>query len=106
VGNLLNDLVFGKIYDENDEVWKWLRHLQEEGVKHIGVSGLLNFFPLLRYGSILDRAEDRECFAAPLPDERSICMARDVLRLANGKVNRIMQQGRGKKPGGLIRMSN
>jgi len=92
VGNLLNDLVFGKIYDENDEVWKWLRHLQEEGVKHIGVSGLLNFFPLLRYGgSILDRG----CFAAPLPDERSICMARDMF-CASPKVNRIMHEERGK----------
>ncbi|KAH0954656.1 hypothetical protein HN011_004368, partial [Eciton burchellii] len=65
VGNLLNDLVFGKIYDENDEVWKWLRHLQEEGVKHIGVSGLLNFFPLLRflprYGRIMKSLLDGKC---------------------------------------------
>lgn len=55
VGNLLNDLVFGKVYEENDETWKWLRHLQEEGVKHIGVAGPLNFFPFLRYGISVNR---------------------------------------------------
>lgn len=49
MGNLLNDLVFGKVYEEDDEVWKWLRYLQEEGVKHIGVAGPLNFLPFLRY---------------------------------------------------------
>ncbi|XP_011339143.2 cytochrome P450 306a1 isoform X2 [Ooceraea biroi] len=62
VGNLLNDLVFGKVYEENDEVWKWLRHLQEEGVKHIGVAGPLNFFPFLRflprYGKIMTSLVD------------------------------------------------
>lgn len=51
MGNLLNDLVFGKVYEEDDEVWRWLRHLQEEGVKHIGVAGPLNFLPILRYGA-------------------------------------------------------
>ncbi|XP_020284839.1 cytochrome P450 306a1 [Pseudomyrmex gracilis] len=58
IGNIINNLVFGKMYDENDEVWKWLRHLQEEGVKHIGVAGPLNFFPFLRfiprYGKLME----------------------------------------------------
>ncbi|XP_031847622.1 cytochrome P450 enzyme phantom [Nomia melanderi] len=49
MGNLVNSIVFGKTYEENDQVWKWLRHLQEEGVKHIGVAGPLNFLPLLRF---------------------------------------------------------
>lgn len=78
VGNLLNDLVFGKVYEENDEVWKWLRHLQEEGVKHIGVAGPLNFLPLLRYSSIPDwRDPSRLSFSM-----KSICMARDVFFVA------------------------
>ncbi|XP_053995479.1 cytochrome P450 306a1 [Hylaeus anthracinus] len=49
IGNLVNDLVFGIKYEEDQQVWKWLRHLQEEGVKHIGVAGPLNFLPILRF---------------------------------------------------------
>ncbi|XP_011499554.1 PREDICTED: cytochrome P450 306a1 [Ceratosolen solmsi marchali] len=49
IGNLMNFFVFGKIYQEEDEVWKWLQFLQEEGVKHIGISGPLNFLPFLRF---------------------------------------------------------
>ncbi|XP_076639914.1 cytochrome P450 enzyme phantom isoform X2 [Colletes latitarsis] len=49
MGNLVNSIVFGKTYGENEQVWKWLRHLQEEGVKHIGIAGPLNFLPILRF---------------------------------------------------------
>ena len=44
----MNDIVFGKIYNENDKTWKWLRFLQEDGIKHIGIAGPLNFLPFLR----------------------------------------------------------
>ena len=49
MGNLVNSIVFGKTYEEQDQVWIWLRHLQEEGVKEIGIAGPLNFLPFLRY---------------------------------------------------------
>lgn len=48
IGNVINSLVFGVTYAENDPKWKWLQQLQEEGLKYIGVAGPLNFLPILR----------------------------------------------------------
>lgn len=49
IGNFMNNIVFGKVYEEDDEVWKWLRDVQEEGIKLIGVSSKSNFIPFLRW---------------------------------------------------------
>lgn len=48
MGNLMNSIVFGVTFEEEDETWRWLQRLQEDGVKHIGVAGPLNFLPFLR----------------------------------------------------------
>ncbi|XP_017775404.1 PREDICTED: cytochrome P450 306a1 [Nicrophorus vespilloides] len=49
IGNVINSLVFGVRYERDDPIWLWLQSLQEEGVKHIGVGGVLNFVPSFRF---------------------------------------------------------
>lgn len=49
LGNIMNQLVFGVSWPEDHPTWKYLVHLQEEGVKHMGVCGAVNFIPILRY---------------------------------------------------------
>ncbi|KAJ8942229.1 hypothetical protein NQ314_010129 [Rhamnusium bicolor] len=49
LGSAINIIVFGKSWSREDETWKWLQYLQEEGIQHVGVAGPLNFLPFLRF---------------------------------------------------------
>ncbi|KAK9879858.1 hypothetical protein WA026_008362 [Henosepilachna vigintioctopunctata] len=49
LGSFMTTIVFGECWSKDDETWKYLQHLQEEGIKHIGIAGPLNFIPILRF---------------------------------------------------------
>ena len=49
IGNIMNGVIFGRHYAEDDATWLWLQDLLDRGVKHVAVAGPLNFLPVLRW---------------------------------------------------------
>ncbi|XP_056647665.1 cytochrome P450 18a1 isoform X3 [Diorhabda sublineata] len=49
LGSAVYLIVFGKSWSRDDDVWKYLLYLQEEGPKYMGIAGPLNFLPFLRW---------------------------------------------------------
>ncbi|KAL3269718.1 hypothetical protein HHI36_008778 [Cryptolaemus montrouzieri] len=49
LGSVMNSIVFGECWTKEDKTWKYLQHLQEEGIKYIGIAGPLNFIPIMRF---------------------------------------------------------
>lgn len=49
LGNVVNEIIFGFKYPPEDKTWHWLRQIQEEGCHEMGVAGVVNFLPFVRY---------------------------------------------------------
>ena len=43
------EVIFGMRYSLKSDMWKWLQLVREEGIKLIGVCGVVNFLPVLRF---------------------------------------------------------
>ena len=46
---MMNQLIFGMRYSREDELWQRLQQLRDEGIKMIGVCGIVNFLPVVRW---------------------------------------------------------
>ncbi|XP_014368135.2 cytochrome P450 306a1 [Papilio machaon] len=51
LGNVVNEIIFGYKYPSDDKTWKWFRQIQEEGSHEMGVAGVVNFLPFIRFFS-------------------------------------------------------
>ena len=49
VGNLLNDIVFGRTYERDDEAWSAIQRAREDGIKILGVASGLQFLQWLSW---------------------------------------------------------
>ncbi|KAG6450070.1 cytochrome P450 306a1 [Manduca sexta] len=51
LGNVVNEIIFGFKFPSDDKTWQWLRQIQEEGCHEMGVAGVVNFLPFVRFFS-------------------------------------------------------
>ncbi|KAL4714022.1 hypothetical protein ACJJTC_008376 [Scirpophaga incertulas] len=49
IGNVVNEIIFGSKYPPDDNTWNWFRQIQEEGCHEMGVAGVVNFLPFVRF---------------------------------------------------------
>ncbi|XP_050345059.1 cytochrome P450 306a1 isoform X1 [Nymphalis io] len=49
LGNVINDIIFGFKFPLEDKTWYWFRKIQEEGCHEMGVAGVVNFLPFVRF---------------------------------------------------------
>ncbi|XP_052750591.1 cytochrome P450 306a1 [Galleria mellonella] len=51
LGNVVNEIIFGFKFPPDDKTWNWCRQIQEEGCHEMGVAGVVNFLPFVRFVS-------------------------------------------------------
>ncbi|KAJ0180430.1 hypothetical protein K1T71_003834 [Dendrolimus kikuchii] len=51
LGNIVNEIIFGYKFPPEDKTWSWFRQIQEEGCHEMGVAGIVNFLPFVRFFS-------------------------------------------------------
>lgn len=51
LGNVVNEIIFGFKFPSDDKTWNWFRQIQEEGCHEMGVAGVVNFLPFVRFFS-------------------------------------------------------
>nr|BAN66311.1 cytochrome P450 306A1 [Mamestra brassicae] len=49
LGNVVNEIIFGFKFPPEDKTWHWFRQIQEEGCHEMGVAGVVNFLPFVRF---------------------------------------------------------
>ncbi|KAJ2952657.1 hypothetical protein O0L34_g6989 [Tuta absoluta] len=51
LGNVVNEIMFGFKFPPDDKTWHWFHQIQEEGCHEMGVAGVVNFLPFIRFFS-------------------------------------------------------